>query len=564
MKKVIRYSIFTVLLLVIALVYISYKTSIPVTELVTNAPELITALKSAEIDEKYIENYTAPGQKTLDAIHYDINIELFPEQKTIKGDVKIKIITRGHQKIDLNFYDNFNITKILLNGTGAKFENKETSLSIFFTDKLKDTSLVEIAYEGKPKNMGFGSFSFGEKDNKSFVYSMNEPVFASTWFPCNDSPSDKALMDIYITNDSSKTSVSNGILVGTKLTGSRKTFHWKTVYPIATYLIALYSADYINYDDEYTSSSKIKMPISYYITADKLEVAKKDFSIHREAISVFAKIFGEYPFIKEKYGVAEFLWNKGALENQTITGIGSVYISGLGYQRDLLIHELAHSWWGNAVTLTDWKNIWLNEGFATYSVALYYEALTDIRALQSTMRTYFGEFNNGTLYNPAEEIFSKLVYDKGAWVLHMLRKEVGDFYFFKILRRYYNDYKYKNASTNDFKTICESVSKKNLDFFFDQWIYKGKGIIHADYSYSVKEIDKDNYIINFELVQKQEGYAEYSFPLDLKFTARDGKNVVKTVFITKRQGKFELKLDFFPHEVILDPDYWLLANLKKK
>ena len=564
MKKVVRYSILAVLLLVLVLVYISYRTSIPVTELVANAPELISALKSAEIDEKYIENYTTAGQKILDVLHYDINIELFPEQKVIKGDVKIKILTKGVQKIDLNFYDNFKIVKILLNGTNARYENKATNLSIFPPDKLKDTSFVEIIYEGKPKSMGFGSFTFGEKDNKSFVYTMNEPVFASTWFPCNDSPSDKALVDIYITNDSSKVSVSNGKLEGIKTSGNRRTYHWKTVYPIATYLIALYSADYKSYNDEYTSSSKTKMPISYYVTIDKFEGAKKDFSIHNEAISVFSKLFGEYPFIKEKYGVAEFLWNKGALENQTITGIGSVFITGMGYQTDLLVHELAHSWWGNAVGLTDWKEIWLNEGFATYSTALYYEALTDIRALRSTMRTNFGEFEKGTLYNPSEDIFSRLVYDKGAWVLHMLRKEVGDSSFFKILRRYFKDYKYKTASTKDFKIICEAVSKKNLNFFFDQWVYKGKGIINAVYSYSVKETDKTDYTINFELIQKQDGYPEYCFPLDLKFIGPDRKNMVKTVYITKRQGQFELKLGFFPQEVVVDPDYWLLANLKKK
>jgi aminopeptidase N len=564
MKKAVRYSIFVVLALVLVLVYISYKTSIPVTELVTNAPELISALNSAEIDKKYIENYTTPDQKILDALHYDINIELFPEQKIIKGDVKITILTIGVQKIDLNLYDNFKIIKVLLNGAAVKYENKETGFTILPAGKLKDTSIVEIVYEGKPKSMGFGSFNFSEKDDKSFIYTMNEPVFASTWFPCNDSPADKALTDIYITNDSSKVSVSNGLLVATKTTGSRKTYHWKTVYPIATYLVALYSADYLNYNEEYTSSSNIKMPVSYYVTAEKFENAKKDFSIHSEAIKVFSRLFGEYPFIKEKYGVAEFLWNRGALENQTITGIGSVFISGMGLYSDLLVHELAHSWWGNAVGLADWKDIWLNEGFATYSVALYYEALTDIRALRSTMKTYFGEFNKGTLYNPAENIFSKLVYNKGAWVLHMLRKEVGDSSFFKILRKYYQNYRYKNVSTKDFETICESVSKKNLNFFFQQWIYKGTGIIKADYSYSVSATEKGGFIVKLEIIQKQEGYPVYSFPLDIEFISADGKNVVKTVYITNKQGQFELNLDFFPQNLVLDPGNWLLANLNKK
>lgn len=564
MKKAIRYSIFALLALVLIIYYISYQTSIPVTELVSNAPELISNLKMAQIDERYIEAYTTPEQKIIDVLHYDINIELFPEQEIIKGDVKIKIKTLGVQKINLNLYDNLKINKVMLNGISTKYENKETSLVIMPAGNLKDTSLIEIAYEGKPKNMGFGSFAFGEKNDKSFIYVMNEPVFASTWLPCNDSPADKALIDIHITNDSSKVSVSNGLLAGVKTTGNRRTYHWKTVYPIATYLIALYSADYSSFSDEYISAAKIKMPLTYYVTPDKLESAKKDFALHKDAISVFSKLFGEYPFIKEKYGVAEFLWTKGALENQTITGIGSPFISGMNFHRDLLLHELAHSWWGNAVGPADWKEIWLNEGFATYSVALYYEALTDIRALRSTMRNYYGEFPKGTLYNPAGDVFGRLVYDKGAWVLHMLRREVGDFSFFKILRNYYQDYKYRCAYTNNFKSVCETVSKKNLDFFFKQWIYKGTGIIDAQYSYSVSGKGNTDISVKMEITQKQDGYEAYSFPLDIKFTSAEGKNVVKTVYITKRQEQFELKLDFFPQEIVLDPDSWLLAILKKK
>jgi aminopeptidase N len=571
MKRVIRYSIFGVLtitlLLAAILFYFSYKTSIPVAELVQDSPNLISsAIQNEEIDGEYIENYASADQKVLDAVHYDLNIDLYPGMKIIKGDATIKLVTKGLQKIDLNLYDNFEIKSVKLNGSQAKYENKDTRFTIFPAEKLTDTSIVEIVYEGKPKSMGFGSFSFGEKNGKSFIYTMNEPVFASTWFPCNDIPRDKALFDIKISNDSSDVSVSNGNLVSVSANGARKTYHWKTVYPIATYLVAIYSAEYKNYNEEYTSSSKIKMPVTYYVTPEKFESARHDFFIHPEAIGIFSKLFGEYPFIKEKYGVAEFLWNKGALENQTITGIGTVFISGMGIQKDLLVHELAHSWWGNAVGLGDWKDIWLNEGFANYSVALYYEALTDRRALVSTMRSYLGRFEKakGTLYNPVQDIFSTLVYDKGAWVLHMLRREVGDSSFFRILRKYYNDFKYKTAVTKDFQNECESVSKKKLDYFFKQWVFDGTGIIEADYSYSAAKAGGNEYTVSFDIEQTQKGYTAYSFPLDLKFIAPDGNYIIKTVYIRERNSHFELKLGFQPQDMIPDPDLWLLAKLKKK
>lgn len=568
MKKFTRRFIWGGLALFIAaagfLAYISYRTSIPIGELVNEAPSLISSLQSAPIDSDYIKNYASGGQKILDVLYYDINIDLYPEQKIIKGDVIIKIAVKGVEKIDLNLYDNFKLKAVKLNGMPIKYENIGTRLTLFPPEKLKDTCTAEIIYEGEPKNMGFGSFNFGEKDGKSFIYTMNEPVFASTWFPCNDIPSDKAIFDIKITNDSSKVSVSNGKLISVSVNGGRKTYHWRTLYPLATYLTALYSADYINYNEEYISSSKIKMPVSYYVTREKAENSKFDFFIHKEAISILSKLFGEYPFIKEKYGVAEFLWNKGALENQTITGIGSVFISGMGLYKDLLVHELAHSWWGNAVGLKDWKDIWLNEGFATYSTALYYEALTDKRALFSTMRTFSGDFSKSALYNPSQDLFSRLIYNKGAWTLHMLRKEAGDSSFFKILRKYYNDFKYKNASTEDFKSVCESVLKRNMSSFFNQWVYKGKGIIEAEYDFAVSQSGAGENNVKLNLTQIQKGWPVYAFAIDLKLISADGAAEVKTVYVTKKESHFELKTGLLPKEIIPDPDGWLLAKFKKK
>lgn len=564
MKRIVRYSILVIIIAAAILFYISYKTSIPVTELVTNAPDLISTLQSTGIDAEYVENYATGNQKILNVLHYNLNLDLYPADKIMKGTVIIKMETKGLKSIDLNFYDNFEIKSVKLNGSPVKYENKDTRFSILPDGQIKDTSIVEVIYQGKPKSMGFGSFTFGEKDGKSFVYTMSEPVFASTWFPCNDIPSDKAQFDIEITNDSAMVSVSNGKLVSVTTNGARRTYHWQTVYPLATYLAAIYSANYKNFNEEYVSASKIKMPITYYVTPEKIESAKKDFNIHTEAITVFSRLFGEYPFIKEKYGVAEFLWNKGALENQTITGIGSVFISGMGFQKDLLVHELAHSWWGNAVSPADWKDIWLNEGFANYSTALYYEMLTDKRALFSTMRTYFALFNKGTLYNPEADLFGRLIYDKGAWVMHMLRKEMGDSSFFKTLRTYFSRYKYKSASTADFEKVCESVSGKNLNFFFKQWVYEGTGIILADYSYSVEKKNEKEYYIKMNINQTQSGYTVYCFPLDIKFTAPDGSNTVKTFYISRKDAYFEINLPFSPESVIPDPEGWLLAKLNKK
>ncbi len=522
---------------------------------------LATQLK--DFDTKKLDEYNPQSQRALDVIHYQIRLDLYPEQKKIAGDVTIKMMINDKRspKIEINFYDNLAIRDLRLNNSKVKYDRSEKLLSIQKTDLNIDTVVIKIVYEGTPKSLGFGSFNFEKIENHNQVYTLNEPVYASTWIPCVDLPDDKALADIFITNDSSYVSVSNGKLIDVKTNGTRKTYHWKTIYPISTYLIALYSANYLSVSQKYLSISGDTMSISYYALPKNIENAKRDFSDHPKYIKTFEELFGAYPFVKEKYSVAEFWWQSGAMENQTITGIGSNYISGRKFFSDMLIHELAHHWWGNAVGPKTWKDIWLNEGFATYSEALYWEKQSDIRALQSTLRAKFGMFPKGTLYNPGDAVFGSLVYNKGAWVLHMLRKEVGDEKFFKILRAYFKKYEYSNASTNDFKTVCEEIAKENLKIFFDQWVFKGEGIIELDGTWSVKKTG-ENFITTIKIKQLQKGYDIYKFPLDIKLvSANEDETKTSTVRMDGREVILNLESKNKPIDIILDPNGWLLAKI---
>jgi len=510
------------------------------------------------------QNYDKPIRK-IDVLEYDLTLDVFQKEKFIHESAKIKILSldKTESEIVLDLYDNFKILSVKIDEIEASYIYEENTISISRNNLFNDTNNVEIVFEGEPQDLGIGSFWMDEKNGVQYLATINEPIFASTWFPCNDAPHDKAKLKISVTHDSSMVTISNGILQNVETNKERRTYSWATEYPIATYLIAIYSAPYKEFSQKYYSKND-SMNINYYVMEENLENAIIDFSEHVKYLEVLTDIFGEYPFIDEKYGVAEILWQHGAMETQTITSIGSNFISGMKFSEDILIHELAHHWWGNSVTPKTWKDIWLNEGFATYSEALYYEAARGKSALESTMHSFANQLdyeNNETLYNPGVNIFSSSVYNKGAWVLHMLRKEIGDLIFFEGLDTYYNKFKYSNASSEDLKSVFEMVSKRNLDQFFEQWVYVGTGIIELEIDWNEKIISENNIQLKITIEQKQKGYQNYHFPLDIELVDSLGTIsnytpyiITDTTLIYNLENRIE--------DVFIDKGNWLLAIIE--
>lgn len=511
------------------------------------------------------EDYRTENEGKIDILHYDLFFDLFPDEKIFDASAVIIGVVKeeGLKKLELNFYDNFDISEVKLNGIESEYFNEDKLLTIISDDSLPlDTFELKVTYSGTPKKVGLEGFVFGKINGTSLVYNLSEPAYASSWFPCNDLPSDKALLDIRIKNDSSQVSVSNGILIGIEDDGERRTYHWKTNYPTSTYLIAIYSSNYQHFSDKYVSLDKQDtMAIDYYVLQDDVEDAKKDFQEHPEILRFFAETFGEYPFIKEKYGVAEFLWQLGAMEHQTITGVASNIIGGKNFFLDIYIHELAHHWWGNAVGLKSWNDIWLNEGFSTYSEALFYEFKSGRSALRSTMLNISHGSFSVALGNPGSSLFTGTIYNKGAWVLHMLRWELGDSTFFNVLRKYYEKFKYSNASTEDFVNVCESISGVNLTNFFDQWL-NGIGKIELNYKWNSKKIANEFETI-ITLEQVQDGFDEYFFHLGITFKYNNGELETFRFSIDSKNVKLSVRSNKKPVEIILDPNDWLLMTMNE-
>lgn len=516
-------------------------------------PILIAILFHLIFNDGIKPDYVSRSQKNVDILKYHLKIDLNAKEKLINGEIKIlahKIIPE-QKNIDLHFYENMIVKRVYSDSLELKYNRKKNIMSIDVSDLNRDTVEFVVQYSGNPKRSGFNGFVFGEINDIPLIYNLCEPDFSPSWFPCDDDPEDKALLEIEITNDSNFVSVSNGRLVNIRTDNNKRTYHWKSNYPISTYLVAVYSSKYVSINDNYQSITGKILPLEFYVLPNHIEQAKTDFAEHKEMLEAFEKLFGPYPFVEDKYGVAEFLWNYGAMENQTITGIGYNFISGKNFSRDILVHELAHHWWGNAVGLKSWKDIWLNEGFASYSEALYLEYKFGKTSLQSAMRSKFNENFKGSLFNPAN-LFSETVYDKGAWVLHMLRNEIGDSNFFNSLRKYYEAFKYKNASTEDFKQICENVSNKILDKFFDDWIYNDKGIIRCSNELN----DKNNFL---SVIQTGNKFNEFHFNLDLKIIFEDDSEEIRTFRIEKSKTILELNQSKKVKKVIPDPEGKLLA-----
>ncbi len=492
-------------------------------------------------------------QSSTDVIKYHIKIEIYFEQRTIKASNEITLIKSPFNKdfVEIDFHDNLFIEQISSKNLSLDYSRKDKKILIDVSAIKSDTVNFIINYSGKPKTLGFEGFTFFEFNNQKIVQTVNQPNYAPSWFPCDDDPADKALLEIEITNDADFVSVSNGFLFDKSEQNGRATYHFKTVYPVATNQIGIYSSDYLVKKENYTTTNGKKLDIEFYIFPKDSEKALTDLSEINDYIKTFENLFGEYPFVGEKFSISEIILTRGAIENQTMVGVGRDLFSGKKFHEEIFIHEVAHSWWGNCVGISSWKDIWLSEGFATYSEALYFEHNFGKSALVSYLERYKYEDLSGCLYEP-KNLFSKTIYYKGAWVLHMIRNLLSDAVFFNFLKEYFSHYKYRTISTQEFENFLEEFSNRDFSKFFDDWVYNDNGIINCSYNFD--EIDK-------KLKLTQNGYI-FSFSLEIKIIYQDSTTEIFTVEVNSKEETFDFPSFNQIKEIIIDPDSKLLAKFQ--
>lgn len=492
-------------------------------------------------------------QSNTDILKYHLKVKINFDQRNIECSNSITAVKSLFNKdtLELDFYDNLFVESVRSNDFNLNYKRQNKKIFIDISTVKNDTVNVEIKYYGKPKKFGLEGFVFAELKDQKIVQTINQPNYAPSWFPCDDDPADKAEFEIEIENDSDFVSVSNGKLIHFSSLGKRNKYHYKSFYPIATNLIGFYSSQYKVIKDTYSSISGNELDLFYFVFPKDYDKALKDLSETKQMLQTFENLWGEYPFLKEKYSVSEIIYGRGAIENQTFVGIGKDLFSGKNLHRDVFIHEMAHSWWGNAVGVSSWKDNWLSEGLATYSEAMYFEYHFGKSALNSYMTKFLSENLSGKLHNP-DNLFSPHVYYKGAWVFHMIRNIISDSVFFGFLRNYYKHFKYSTASTEDFKKMLESYSGVEFSNFFNQWVYQDYGIIDCSFSYKQKE--------RF-LTIKQNDFV-FEFPLEVKIIYDNLSFELVSVLMDKKEIVIELTSKENIKEIILDPDLKLLARFK--
>ncbi len=502
------------------------------------------------------------AQMDYDANFYDIDLKIDPETQTIAGIVGVKgsVLANNFNSVELDLRSNLNVESVKNSqGNALNYSHSSNILTITLDTPLNsgDNFYVIIEYGGNPQSTGFGSFGFNKHPNNSsgkpMIWSLSEPYGARDWWPCKDTPNDKAdSVDISLEVPSELIAASNGKLINTEINGDWTTYHWQERYPIATYLVSVAIHPYTVFYDWYKYSPTDSMRLEYYVFPSNFDAVQNNYALTKDMIGIFADRFGEYPFIKEKYGHAEFVWG-GGMEHQTLSSLG-------GHQESLIAHELGHQWWGDMVTCGNFHHIWLNEGFATYSEALWYEKYYGEDRLHQDM-SYNVYYQGGKIFvddtTSVNRIFhGGLSYAKASWVLHMLRHVVGDTAFFSGIREYGERYRFKSAVTEQFQAVMEEISGKDLGSFFQRWIY---GEYYPIYAVTYNFTNDLLYL----LIQQTQNSAVFEMPIDIKATFTDNTQYTWVVNNTIREQYYKLDIPSGKQiqRIEIDPDNWILKKI---
>ncbi|MFJ9566779.1 M1 family metallopeptidase [Streptomyces fuscichromogenes] len=412
------------------------------------------------------------GNGGFDARHYDLDVAYAPDTGRLDGRTTLTArATQNLSAFDLDL-QKLEVTRVEVNGRRAEFTRTGDEITVTPRDALRKGRdfTVAVTYGGIPAPLNgpivFGS-DYGWMKTPDGVFVACEPNAASTWFPSSDHPSDKATYDIRIKAPEGLTAVSNGRLVSTHDKGGSTYTHWRESKPMATYLATATIGKF----DVRTGRTPGGTPI--YVAIDPVLANSNSvdvYAVTAAATDYWSQVFGPYPF-EETGAIVDDMPEAGfSLEVQSKPAYSAVR------NETTIVHELAHQWFGDSVSVAQWKDIWLNEGFATYAQWLWAEHQGTRSAHDSFLAAYNARaadnpFWQVTVDDPQRDtMFASAVYQRGAMTLQMLRERIGDTAFFKLLPAWAKLHRYGNADTADFIRLAEKVSGQQLDDLFRTWL----------------------------------------------------------------------------------------------
>ena len=529
---------------------------------------------AAPIDSAEFRKY-AP-ERNVDILHIVIDVTPNFKERSIaaKSTLKFKPIRADVTEVRLNAQD-LRIREV--SSRAAKISahhSTESELVLTFAEALPRDQEQEItvSYAAFPrKGLYFRTAEMGYRAEDEHLFTQGEDIEARHWFPCFDAPNEKFTSEVICRVPEKMTVLSNGKLVSEKpAENGLKAVHWSQTKPHVSYLISLVAGNFKKIEDQYKD-----IHLAFYTPVSQVDYAQNSFAETKEMMAFFEEEIGVgYPW--EKYYqvcVQDFMW--GGMENTSISTLTDRTLfpketENVRSSQGLVAHELAHQWFGDLVTCKDWSQIWLNEGFATYYAHLYNGHKDGKDEFLYGLYNSASGFINRTVaedsrpvvfrkYDQPTELFGYLVYPKGAWVLHMLRNELGADLFRKCIKTYLERHQFDTVVTHDLIAVVEELSGRSFDRFFDQWIFHPHHPeLQVKYSW-----DSAQKLAKVSITQTQQltnDVALFHFPLKLRFKGAFG-TVDRVLQIKDKETDLFLPLESAPTNFRVDPDYTLLAKI---
>lgn len=511
---------------------------------------------SAPAQDAYQKNESADVQ------HYVFNLSLNDESNAIKGEALITVYFKNEVEnftLDLigkSTEYGMDVTGVYEDSTKAQFDYSNDKIVIQPKSNGATTKTFRVQYQGIPeRGLVIDTTKFGQRS----FFGDNWPNLARYWLPSVDHPYDKASVEFRITAPDYYDVVATGEKVEeSNLGNGYKLTSFKEPAPVAMKVVTIGVTRF---------ASKLlamvgDIPVTAWVYPENRLDGFSDYAVSAKVLSYFIDNIGPYSYAKLANMQAKTQW--GGLENAGNISYYENSVTGKNTVEPLIAHEIAHQWFGNSATENSWNHVWLSEGFATYFTILYQEHVygnekrkEELTEDRSQVIEYFKKKPAPIVDNSIKDPFKVLsanTYQKGGWVLNMLRRKLGDETFWQGIRSYYKTFQNSNASTDDFRNSMEEVSRENLEEFFTQWIFtEGHPELKFNWKYKQGKL-----VLSIDQLQE---HHTFKFPLEIGIL---NGNIMKleSVQINKKSETFEIKVDVKPTDVILDPDLWLLFDEK--